>query len=73
MLPTPDLSQSGIVVCRPKSLQQTSLRFLIITDVAALDVLVYIRSIRVLGGQPQDIIASSNTTSANDDKQWNQL
>ena len=34
---------------------------------------VYIRSIRVLGSQPQDVIGSSNTTSTNNDKQWNQL
>ena len=43
------------------------------TDISAVDVPVYIRSIRVLGSQPQDIIGSSNTTSTNDDKQWNQL
>ena len=36
-------------------------------------VVIYIRAIRVLGSQPQYVIASSNTTSTNSHKQWNQL
>lgn len=74
MLSALDLRQSSIfAVSRRKGLQRTSLSFLLTTDVAAVDVPIYIRSIRVLGSQPQDIIGSSNTTSANNDKQWNQL
>ena len=74
MLSALDLRQSSIfVVSRRKGLQRTSLSFLLTTDVAAVDVPIYIRSIRVLGSQPQDVIGSSNTTSANNDKQWNQL
>ena len=74
MLSALDLRQSSIfVVSRRKGLQRTSLSFLLMTDVAAVDVPIYIRSIRVLGSQPQDVIGSSNTTSANNDKQWNQL
>ena len=73
MLSTLHLSQSSIVVSRPEGLLQISLSFLLITDIATVDVPVYIRSIRVLGSQPQDVIASSNTTSTNNDKQRNQL